>query len=139
MNGDNYVIALDENGSPYLAHYGVLGMKWGVRHNPEKAYTKASKKLKALSKASDKALNKAGYYNSKANRRKIGSNKREAELARRAYSRSIRHSRKASKWIKAMKKEFSKQDVVSLDPELISLGDSMTERYRMLRVGGIRA
>lgn len=31
-----------------LRHYGVLGMKWGVRKNPVKAYAKASKKKKKL-------------------------------------------------------------------------------------------
>lgn len=34
----------------YLAHYGVLGMKWGVRKNPDKAYKKGVKKLRKIEK-----------------------------------------------------------------------------------------
>ena len=33
-----------------LQHYGVLGMKWGVKRNPTKAYIKASKKRDRLNK-----------------------------------------------------------------------------------------
>ena len=33
-----------------LRHYGVLGMKWGVRRNSSKTYAKASKKLSKLDK-----------------------------------------------------------------------------------------
>lgn len=31
-----------------LTHYGVLGMRWGVRRNPTKAYTKAKKKREKI-------------------------------------------------------------------------------------------
>lgn len=43
--------------TPYLAHYGVLGMKWGVRKNRQAAYEKASKKKNSLEmKAAEKKL-----------------------------------------------------------------------------------
>ena len=32
----------------YLAHYGVLGMKWGVRKNPSRAYARSVKKADSL-------------------------------------------------------------------------------------------
>lgn len=38
----------DDWEGPFLEHYGVLGMKWGVRKNRELAYEKASKKMKKL-------------------------------------------------------------------------------------------
>ena len=37
-----------EDGSEALAHYGVLGMKWGVRHDRAGAYAKSMKKLSRL-------------------------------------------------------------------------------------------
>ena len=33
----------------FLEHYGVLGMKWGVRKDPVKTYNKAGKRFKKLS------------------------------------------------------------------------------------------
>lgn len=38
-----------------LKHYGVLGMKWGVRKNPVKAYAKAKRKQQKLERRIDKA------------------------------------------------------------------------------------
>ena len=49
----NYILTNDGE----LKHYGVVGMKWGVRKDPAKAYFKAHKKLRKLEKNRD-------YWNS---------------------------------------------------------------------------
>lgn len=58
----NYLISDD-----YLMHYGVKGMKWGVRHDPERSAQRARNKaakgqLKAARKQFNKDYNRAYYY-----------------------------------------------------------------------------
>lgn len=122
----------------YLAHYGVLGMKWGVRKNPQRAYQKASKKYDRLEKIANKSLDKAGKYNRRRTKYSLGNigNYNEAK-AKRSYDRAYRQTKRASKWMKSMKKEFAKQDVVSLDQDLLRRGDIMIERYRNMSVKGL--
>ena len=63
--------------SDYLAHYGVKGMKWGVRRAIEKGntkalarqYKKAAKKLAKLSERTDVELQKSRMQNYKASAR----------------------------------------------------------------------
>jgi hypothetical protein len=55
-----------EDGSNAIAHYGVLGMKWGVRHDRQKAYDKSMGKLSKLDdKASGYAAKRKSYMDRK--------------------------------------------------------------------------
>lgn len=55
-----------------LKHYGVLGMKWGVRKDPSKAYSKAVKKKNKLE-------TKAAKTNLKAAKARMSATKKMAK------------------------------------------------------------
>lgn len=79
-----YKFTSDDGSEAYLAHYGVLGMRWGVRHDKQYKSEKAAIKSSGKDKASQKAaLNEAKV---KAANRLYSTNSEEAN--RRIQTRS---------------------------------------------------
>lgn len=65
---------MDQNS---LKHYGVLGMRWGVRKNPQKAFAKAQKKMTRLDARQERLQKKAAsrryaFFTSYRRSRKLG-------------------------------------------------------------------
>lgn len=89
--------------SEELCHYGILGMKWGVRKDPRRAYEKSTKKLKQIAKSVDKADSKKKKYANPLIRTSISDAKYEK------WSRQYDKRRaRGEKWYSSMKSEFSK-------------------------------
>ena len=119
---------LPKNYSSELYHYGVLGMKWGVRRgNTAKAYAKASKKLTKLDKKVDKAealaRKRRGQVDAAA--ASFFSTKRRIDKAetrsKKASAKAALRNRKAERWYKSMEKAFADTDI-SMTKEQVAMG-----------------
>lgn len=74
MSYNDYMYAVDRS-SEYLAHYGVLGMRWGVRRAKEhgnraaleKHYLRASRKLAKLSINANREVSRKRFDQAKGN------------------------------------------------------------------------
>lgn len=101
-----------------LQHYGVLGMKWGVRRgNTARAYEKASKKLTKLNNRVEKQQTKARKKMDRAERKENSflaserSTNRAIRKAKTSEYNSARKMKKALAWYKSMESTFAKTDI----------------------------
>ena len=121
-----------------LMHYGVLGMKWGIRKgNYSGTYSKAKTKSMKLKAKSTKLSNKLSKTNIKLERAKNKQARTMNEDGKSKYdervktlenrsseltSRSNRAMARANKWVNQMDKAFSKINIDNIPQEDILSG-----------------
>lgn len=137
------------SGEQALQHYGVKGMKWGVRKNPDRAANRAIKKLQRLDKSSQrlhtksvKTNVKAAKMTAKANKlqlkaMKTGSDKKRTKLEGKAIrlnnkaikknlraakydAKAVKKANKGRQWAKQMNKYLSDQTYTNVSKESIA-------------------
>lgn len=125
----------------YLEHYGVLGMKWGVRKDPQKAYDKANKKLAKLDRKATKQGSRIERKQAKALKKQAKADsailfkRRKAEKAAKATHKAMAAYRKqqaaevkAYRWHQSMDKVFKNTKVKNLNPDYVALGNKYASK-----------
>ena len=97
-----------------LYHYGVPGMRWGVRQNPQKVYLKALNKANKLQKRAFILQEKASNAQEKARKSRYGITdigrtvwKNRQIKSGKALRKADKASRKAEKWVGKMNRIFT--------------------------------
>lgn len=107
-----------------LTHYGVLGMKWGVRRgNVSGAYSKATKKRAKLEGKVEKYRRKKLKYANPIIRTEISD-----ALYRNNARKEDKYRAKAEKWAKSMEKTFKDYEISKMSDNNVELGKNFVKK-----------
>lgn len=118
-----------------LKHYGVLGMKWGIRKDPDRAYEKASQKLRKLDTKLIFKKTKADLDYEKStkafaratNRKRMKKANKLTMKSNKSALKSEKARKKAIDWYKKMEKTFEGIELKNVSEEDVKLGKSYVQ------------
>lgn len=125
-----------EEDAEFLAHYGRVGMKWGIRKNPSRAFARSAKKADSLDRRSVKLELKGAKITRRGQRRMARSTRwyslnksRNLIMGLRIQARgsakalrSVKLSRKSLKWKADMLEQFKDVKASDISAESKALG-----------------